>query len=133
MRRCALSQALCMAAFSMFWTAVAFRLSQALFDLGNTGIAVFALTGAGGAIVSPFAGRAGDHGWTRQATLLAHLIVFAALVLAAVAGHIGVWLPHASLAMLGLAGILLDMGMITDQTLVLPISVYRENNEITQR
>ncbi len=116
-RRPALSQAPCMAAFSMFWTAVALRLSQPPFDLGHTGVAVFALAGAGGAIVAPLAGRAGDRGWTRRATLLAHVSVIAALALAAVAGEDGFWRPGASLAALGVAGVLLDMGVIADQTL----------------
>lgn len=116
-RQRALSQALCMAAFSMFWTAVALRLSQQPFGLGNTGIAVFALAGAGGAIVAPIAGRAGDRGWTRRATLLAHATVIAALALAWLAGEDGFWRPEASLAALGLAGLLLDMGVIADQTL----------------
>lgn len=116
-RRRAMSQALCMAAFSMFWTAVALRLSQAPFGLGNTGIALFALTSAGGAIVAPIAGRAGDRGWTRRTTLLAHATVIAALALAAVAAE-GQWRwPAASLVALGLAGLLLDMGVIADQTL----------------
>ncbi|MDR6859485.1 hypothetical protein [Variovorax guangxiensis] len=59
-----------MAAFSMFWTSIVLRLGQAPFHPGNTGVAVFALSRAGGVIVAPLAGRAGDRGWTRPATFL---------------------------------------------------------------
>lgn len=116
-RRRALSQALCMAAFSMFWTAVALRLVQAPFTLGNTGLAMFALAGAGGAIVAPIAGRAGDRHRTRPALLAAHLGAIAALALAWAAGSQRFASPGLSLAALAAAALVLDMGVIADQTL----------------
>uniref|UniRef100_UPI0031CE271C MFS transporter n=1 Tax=Inquilinus sp. TaxID=1932117 RepID=UPI0031CE271C len=86
LRARALTASLVMAAFSLFWTAVALRLAQPPFGLGQSGIALFALVGAGGAAVTPFVGRAGDRGWTRPATLASHLAVIAGFGLAAWAG-----------------------------------------------
>jgi hypothetical protein len=68
LRRRALTAALVMAAFSLFWTCVALRLSLVPFELGQQGIALFALVGAGGAFATPLFGRAGDRGWTRPMT-----------------------------------------------------------------
>jgi predicted MFS family arabinose efflux permease len=116
LRRHALSAALVMAAFSMFWTTVALRLAQAPFDLGQRGIALFALFGAGGVIATPLFGRAGDRGWTRPMTTLAHLVLLASLALAAWGGR-----PHATpwagLAGMALGAMLIDVGVTGDQTL----------------
>lgn len=122
LRRRALYQALCMGAFGIFWTAVALRLAAAPFGLGPVGIALFALAGIGGAIVAPVAGWAGDHGWTKPATRLAHMTVIVALLLA---GTVGAgWFgfdpaarPRLSLGLLAAAAIALDLGVIGDQTL----------------
>jgi hypothetical protein len=64
LQRSALTASLTMAAFSVFWTSVALRLAEAPYDLDQRGIALFALVGAGGTLVTPLAGRAGDLGWT---------------------------------------------------------------------
>jgi predicted MFS family arabinose efflux permease len=116
LRRRALTASLAMASFSLFWTAVALRLGSAPFDLGQRGVALFALVGAGGAVVTPLAGRMGDRGWTRPATIVAHLVTISALALAAWAGtaEIGA-LP--ALVLMGLAAVLLDVGVTGDQTL----------------
>jgi predicted MFS family arabinose efflux permease len=106
-----------MAAFSAFWTTIALRLVEAPFNLGQGGIAIFALVGAGSAITAPLAGRAGDRGWTRGATLSAHLLILVAIALAAWAGS---WasIPRAlALALLGASALLLDVGASLDQTL----------------
>jgi predicted MFS family arabinose efflux permease len=117
----ALYQALCMGAFGVFWTSIALRLFEAPFDLTQTGMALFAFAGAAGAIIAPLAGRAGDRGWTRGATLLAHLAVICAMVLAELGGGVMVRSPtassHAALAILAAAAVLLDLGVIGDQTL----------------
>ena len=122
LRRRALTAALAMATFSLFWTAVALLLTQAPFHLDQRHIALFALAGAAGAIAAPLAGRIGDRGWTRPAGHAAHLTMIAALLLAGVAGsgwggftvaaH-----PWLAIAMLVLAAIGLDAGVTTDQTL----------------
>src|SRR5262249_20115717 len=118
----AVYQALCMAAFGIFWTAVALRLAAPPFGLDQGGIALFALAGIGGAVIAPIAGRAGDHGWTTPATRLAHAAVIAALLLAGAAG--AGWFgfdpaarPRLSLGVLAVAAILLGLGVIGDQTL----------------
>ncbi|RUT93367.1 MFS transporter, partial [Mesorhizobium sp. USDA-HM6] len=105
LRRRALTASLVMAAFSVFWTAVALRLAAPPFDLGQRGIALFALVGAG------------DRGWTRAATIACHLGLIAALGLAAWAGTAnsgGAWLP---LVLMGVSAVLLDIGVTGDQTL----------------
>jgi hypothetical protein len=104
-------------AFSVFWTAIALRLVAAPFHLGQRGIAIFALVGAGGAATAPLAGRAGDRGWTRATTLSAHLLILAALSLAAWAGSWPSMPPALSLALLGASAVLLDVGATADQTL----------------
>ncbi|TJV51214.1 MAG: MFS transporter, partial [Mesorhizobium sp.] len=117
LRRRALTASLVMAAFSVFWTAVALRLAAAPFDLGQKGIALFALAGAGGAAVTPLFGRAGDRGWTRPATIACHVGLVAALGLAAWAGAATAgnsWLP---LVLMGASAVLLDIGVTGDQTL----------------
>jgi predicted MFS family arabinose efflux permease len=122
LRRRAAYQALCMGAFGVFWTSVALRLVQPPFSLGQTGIAIFALTGAAGAVSAPIAGRAGDKGWTRPATLLAHVGVIAAMLLADIGGDAwfqlgGPLSPTVALGMMAVAAVLLDLGVIADQTL----------------
>jgi len=117
LRARALTASLVMAAFSLFWTAVALRLAQPPFGLDQSGIAVFALVGAGGAAVTPLAGRAGDRGWTRPATLASHLAVIGGFALAAWAGAApsgGRLLP---LIAMGVAAVVLDIGVTGDQTL----------------
>lgn len=119
LRRRAAYQGLCMAAFGIFWTSVALRLARPPFDLGQTGIAVFALTGAAGAVIAPIAGRAGDRGQTRPATILAHLGVVTAMALAAIGGvgSAGGMPSVAALAVMALAAVILDLCVIADQAL----------------
>jgi predicted MFS family arabinose efflux permease len=122
LRRRAIYQAMCMGAFGLFWTAVALRLAKPPFELGQSEIALFTLAGVGGAVVAPIAGWAGDRGWSRPATLLAHAAVVAASLLAGTAG--GGWfgfdppsMPVLSLALLVMSAVVLDIGVIGDQTL----------------
>jgi len=123
LRRRATYQALLMGSYSVFWTAIALRLAAPPFDLGHTGIALFALAGAAGAFAAPMAGRAGDRGHTRRITFVGHGLVIAAVLLAgAVAGGswslrvIGIGLsPALSLALLVTTALLLDGGAIADQ------------------
>jgi predicted MFS family arabinose efflux permease len=117
LRRRALTAALCMAAFSMFWTAIALRLAAAPFHLSQRGIALFALVGAGGTFTAPLAGRAGDRGWTRMTTLGGHLLVLAALALAGWAGCAPQLPSGLALVLLGASAVLLDVGVTADQTL----------------
>jgi predicted MFS family arabinose efflux permease len=113
----AFTAALMMASFSLFWTSVALRLAQPPFSLGQSGIALFALVGAGGAAATSVFGRMGDKGWTRTATLVSHLIVLAAMALAAWVGAIRSGDSMALLILLGASAVLLDVGVTGDQTL----------------
>jgi len=119
----ATTAALCFASFSFFWTVIALRLTEAPFHLGADGIALFALAGSGGTIMAPVAGRLGDRGWTRGATVLMHLAVILSIGIAWLvgdagfardffAGHEGV-----AIAAMMLAALILDLGVIGEQTL----------------
>ncbi|MGU7776133.1 MFS transporter [Burkholderia sp. MR1-5-21] len=122
LRRHALSAALVMAAFSAFWTAIGLRLAQLPFGFGLHGIALFALAGASGAIVTPLAGRAGDRGHGTAALRIAHAAMLVALVAIGIAGAgWGGFDAHAhrgaAVALLVAGAALLDAGVVTDQTL----------------
>lgn len=115
LRRRSLTASLAMASFSLFWTSIALMLAQPPYEMGQRGVALFALVGAGGAVVTPIFGRAGDRGWTRPATIVAHVLIVGSLLLAA-------WAPRAgsatvSLVLLGVTAVLLDVGATGDQTL----------------
>ncbi|PWC38990.1 MFS transporter [Azospirillum sp. TSO35-2] len=96
-------QTMMFASFSLYWTAVPLLLAGAPFHLTQRGIALFALSGAAGALVAPIAGRIADRGWTRPATGFA-LATAALSFFVARAGE-------GSIALLVLAGLLLDMGV----------------------
>ena len=118
LRRRATYQALLMFSFNCFWIGVAWRLAQAPFHLGSRGIALFALAGAGGVLIAPAAGRAGDRGLTRPATLWAHLVVIAGLALAALAARNSASLTVGlSLLALAMSAVLLSIGGVADQAL----------------
>jgi len=116
LRRRALTAAFGMAAFSVFWTAVALRLAAAPFGFDQRHVALFALAGASGAVVAPFAGRAGDRGWSRGLLVAAHLMTILAFGLAWLADRASGSLAPA-LALLVLAAVVVDIGVIGDQTL----------------
>ncbi|MGE8131839.1 MFS transporter [Methylobacterium sp. NPDC080182] len=117
LRHRAATQAMCMCAFGVFWTAIALRLAQPPISLGQMGMALFAFAGAAGAIISPIAGWAGDRGATRPATMLAHASVIVAMILAYFGGCAFTGNRATSLVTLLTAAILLDLGVIADQTL----------------
>jgi predicted MFS family arabinose efflux permease len=74
--------------FVLFWTAVPLELI-ARFHFSQTGVALFALAGAAGALTAPLAGRLGDRGYVRAGTGAAMLIVIASCLLAGWAGAAG--------------------------------------------
>lgn len=117
LRRRALTASLGMAAFSLFWTAVALRLAEPPFDLDQGGIALFALVGAGGAIGTPLAGRAGDRGWTRITTIACHLLIVAVFLVAGWSDRTASGMPVPSLVVLAVSAFLLDVAVTGDQTL----------------
>jgi predicted MFS family arabinose efflux permease len=117
LRRRATTQALLMAAFTLFWTAVALRLAAAPFHLSQNGIGIFALCGAAGVVAAPIAGRLADHGWVRAGTLLAHGSAATGLLVALASALVpGLSVP-VMLVMLVVAALLLDFGATGDQAL----------------
>ncbi len=78
----ALYQALMFAAFNLFWTSVPLLLAHR-FGLGQRGIGLFALAGAGGALAAPVAGRLADRGLTRAVSAAAMAALGCAFLLAA--------------------------------------------------
>ncbi len=84
LRRRAVYQALLFAAFQAFWTVVPLVLAHD-FGLTQAGIAVFALAGAAGALVAPWAGRLADRGLARSGTAVAMVTVVVSFAIAAVA------------------------------------------------
>jgi predicted MFS family arabinose efflux permease len=107
-RRRAITQALMFGAFTSFWTAIAFELSDH-HGLSQAEVGLFALVGAAGALAAPVAGRIGDRGHGRIASGIALAVAAASLVLAAVSG--------ASLILLGVAAVALDLAVQGHQVL----------------
>ncbi|WP_419730931.1 MFS transporter [Lichenicola sp.] len=107
-RRRAAYQGLMFAGFSLFWTAVPLLLAHR-FGLGQQGIALFALAGAGGALASPVAGRVADRGWIRPATGVAMGMMVLSFLGAAWAASAG------SLVGLAISAIVLDAGVQSNQ------------------
>ena len=109
-RRRTAYQALLFAAFNLFWTAVPLLLARR-FGLGQPGIALFALAGAGGALAAPLAGRLGDRGFVRAGTAAALAACVAAFAIAGWAAAAG------ALLVLGAAAVLLDAATQMNQVL----------------
>jgi len=87
LRRRALYQAAMFGAFSVFWTTIAYVLTSPPFDYRQWQVGLFALAGAGGALVAPFAGRWADRGLVRPMTLVAFVAAALAFGLAGVGRH----------------------------------------------
>jgi predicted MFS family arabinose efflux permease len=81
LRRRAFYQGMVFAIFNIFWTAAPLMLARG-FGLGQRGIALFALTGAAGALAAPIAGRLGDRGHVRIGTAAALATITVSLLLA---------------------------------------------------
>ena len=96
------------ATFSVFWTSIAFELIR-VHRLSQTGIAIFALVGAGGALAAPVAGRLADRGHSSGASGFAFVLAVLAMALAGLAAR--------SLPLLALAGVLLDLAVQGHQVL----------------
>ncbi|MFF4838193.1 MFS transporter [Streptomyces sp. NPDC001315] len=104
-----LYQAAMFGAFSAFWTTVSFVLTGPRFHYSPVGVGVFALVGAAGAAIAPFAGHWADRGLVRPMTGMAFVVAALAFALAGFGGH--------SVVLIALAAILIDMAVQT--TLIL--------------
>jgi len=102
LRRRAICQATMFAAFSAFWTAIAYELIGE-HGFGQAQIAIFALVGAGGAAAAPLGGKLADRGYGALVMGGALLLGTLTLLLAAVG--------HRSVVLLALAGVLLDFAV----------------------
>jgi predicted MFS family arabinose efflux permease len=109
---------LCFAAFSVFWTTMAFMLAGAPYHYGETTIGLFGLIGAAGALCANLAGRAADHGHNDRATLSFAAAIAGSFALLYLGGH--------SLASLIVGIVLLDVGVqglhVTNQSVIYRLS-----------
>ncbi len=112
LQRRALYHACLFGAFSLFWTVSPLLLARE-FHFSQSGIALFALAGAAGAVAAPVAGWAGDRGWTRPATGLAMLAAAAAFLLS----RLDADGSALSLGLLVAAAIVLDFGVTANLVL----------------
>jgi predicted MFS family arabinose efflux permease len=100
-------QCLLYGAFSLFWTAMPLVLDQPPFSFGHIAMSAFLLSGAGGALVAPLAGRLADRGRGDLVTVTAMLLVLASFVLTWIGGHTG---GATAVTMFVIAGVLIDAG-----------------------
>jgi len=103
-QRC-LVQGCMFCAFSLFWTASPLELARH-FHLSQTGIAIFALAGAAGALAAPFSGRLADAGFGVVATGWGIALGAAAMLLS-----LTPWM--AAVVPLAICGIVLDASVQT--------------------
>ena len=98
-------QCLLYGSFSLFWTAMPLVLEAPPFAFGHIALSAFLLSGAGGALLAPLAGRMADRGGGGTVTLVAMLAVLLSFVLIRTEGN-----GAGSIALFVIAGILIDAG-----------------------
>lgn len=112
------------AAFSVFWTSIAFLLAQPPYGYSDSVIGLFGLIGAAGALSASFAGQIHDRGDTRPATgVLLALVVIAFVVM-------GVYSTHLTAIIVGV--VLLDIGQQGSHILNQSV-IYTLNNKARSR
>jgi predicted MFS family arabinose efflux permease len=123
LRRHALLGALAFAAFSVFWTTLAFHLAAPPLGHGSAVAGLFGIVGVAGAIAAPLAGRLADRHGSAIVNLAAIVTVLASFGVLAAFGR--------SLAGLAAGVVILDFGVqanqISNQTTVLGLSAERRN------
>jgi predicted MFS family arabinose efflux permease len=124
LRRRALFGALGFAAFSVFWTTMAFLLASSPYHYGDVTIGLFGLIGAAGALCANFAGR-----WVDRDLSTATTLVFAACI---ALSFLPLWWGRHDLVMLIVGIVVLDIGVqglqVTNQSLI-----YRLAPELRSR
>ncbi|MCT9010569.1 hypothetical protein [Streptomyces rhizosphaerihabitans] len=105
--RWGLYQAAVSGAFNAFWTTVSFVLTGPRFHYSPIGVGVFALVGAAGPAIAPFAGRWADRALVRPMT-------GATFAVAGFGGH--------SVVLIALAAALIDIAV---QTTLIPQPAHR--------
>jgi predicted MFS family arabinose efflux permease len=110
----ALFGALGFAAFSVFWTTMAFLLGGAPYHYGDVTIGLFGLVGAAGALCANVAGRWADRGLTSATTL--------AFAFCVGISFLPLWYGRHSLTMLIVGIVVLDVGVqglqVTNQSVI---------------
>ena len=123
LRRRALFGGLAFAAFSVFWTTMAFLLSGAPYHYSDLTIGLFGLVGASGALCANLAGRWSDRGFTRQTTM-----AFAACI---AASFLPLWYGRRDLAWLIIGILVLDVGVqglqVTNQSIIYRLAPDRRS------
>jgi predicted MFS family arabinose efflux permease len=99
-------QSLLFAGFSAYWTAIAYELIGH-HHFSQAGVGLFALVGATGAIALPISGWLADRGYSRVLFPTALAIATVAMLVACLGQH--------QVVLLGLGGVLLDLGMAGHQ------------------
>ena len=127
-RDAALLGALTFAAFSAFWTTLAFRLQEPPLDSGSAVAGAFGVLGLVGAAVAPIAGRRADRRRARETIGVALLGNIAAWIVLLILGH--------TLWGIAIGVLLLDAatqaGQVSNQTRVyaLPVEAHSRFNTI---
>lgn len=118
LRRRIIYGAMGFAAFSVFWTALAFLLARPPYGYSDSVIGLFGLVGAAGALSASFAGHIHDRGGTRLGTgVLLAMVVLAFVIM-------GVYSTHLVAILVGV--VLLDIGQqgshILNQSVIYTLS-----------
>ncbi len=112
------------AAFSVFWTALAFLLARPPYGYSDSVIGLFGLVGAAGALSASFAGHIHDRGGTRLSTgILLALVVLAFAIM-------GLYGTHLVAIIIGV--VLLDIGQHGTHILNQSV-IYTLNHEARSR
>ncbi|MET0443816.1 MAG: MFS transporter [Pseudorhodoplanes sp.] len=107
LQRRAAYQCLLYGSFSLFWTAMPLVLEEPPFSFGHIAMSAFLLSGAGGALVAPLAGRLADQGRGDLVTVTAMTLVLLSFVLTWIGGHSS---GGTAITLFVVAGILIDAG-----------------------
>jgi predicted MFS family arabinose efflux permease len=106
--------ALGFAAFSVFWTTMAFLLSGSPYRYGDLTIGLFGLVGAGGALCATVAGRWADRRSTKASTLAFTIFIGVSFL--------PLWYGRHDLALLIVGILVLDIGVqglqVTNQSMI---------------